>query len=545
MASPNMLLRDPILYRIRHARHYRTGDEWCIYPLYDFAHPIEDALECVTHSICTLEFENNRPLYDWVVEHIPLECRPHQYEFARRNLDYTVMSKRKLLELVRGGLRERLGRPAHADASPGCAAAASPPRRSAASASMVGVAKTESRVDIGKLEYAIRDDLNQKAPRVLCVLEAAAGGAHQLPGGARRRSWRRPTSRTTSPREGSRPLPFSRELYIDRDDFAEDPPKGFYRLVARRGGAAALRLHHPLRRGGEGRERARWWSCAARYDPDTRGGTAPDGRTVKGTIQWVSAEHARPLRGAPLRPALHRARTRRRARATSRTYLNPESLVVRDGRRGGAERRAASRRGAATSSSGWATSAATRVESTAERAGLQPHGDAARHLGEGRRAAEAAASEAGAEEGARRSRDARPAERRSRERRPGARGARARPSWRRGASATRRELGLAAGGGGDPHPRPRHRGALRGRALPAGASAKRRRQLGDPRAAARGWRTARIENLPFGGPELGELVALVEDGTLSSSAGARGARRDGRRGRRPGGASWSASGCGR
>jgi len=178
LASPNMLLRDPILYRIRHAHHYRTGDRWCVYPLYDFAHPIEDAIESVTHSICTLEFENNRPLYEWIVEHLPRQgpgphvppdSRPRQYEFARRNLDFTVMSKRKLLELVRGGHVAGWDDPRMPTIA-GLRRRGFTPRSIRTFADMAGVGRNEIRIDIGKLEFAIRDDLNREARRVLCVL---------------------------------------------------------------------------------------------------------------------------------------------------------------------------------------------------------------------------------------------------------------------------------------------------------------------------------------------------------------------------------------
>src|SRR5262245_14599595 len=170
LGSTNMLMRDPILYRIRHAHHYRTEDKWCIYPLYDYAHPIEDALECVTHSLCTLEFENNRELYDWVIEHIPVECRPEQTEFARLALDYTVMSKRKLLQLVNGAFVSGWDDPRMPTIA-GMRRRGVTPEALRLFAEMIGVAKANSRVDISKLEYAIREDLNRRVPRVLCVLK--------------------------------------------------------------------------------------------------------------------------------------------------------------------------------------------------------------------------------------------------------------------------------------------------------------------------------------------------------------------------------------
>jgi len=238
MASPNMLLRDPVLYRIRHASHYRTGDAWCIYPLYDYAHPIEDAIEGVTHSICTLEFETNRPLYDWVVENTPTPNRPRQYEFARLNLDYTVMSKRKLLTLVREGWVSGWDDPRMPTIA-GLRRRGVTPEAIRAFADMIGVAKTESRVDIGKLEYAIREDLNAKAPRVLAVLRPLRVTITNFPEGEV--EWiDAPYFPRDVGREGSRRVPFAREILIERDDFTEEPPPGYRRLAPGR----AVRLRH-------------------------------------------------------------------------------------------------------------------------------------------------------------------------------------------------------------------------------------------------------------------------------------------------------------
>ncbi|MFW5952124.1 MAG: glutamine--tRNA ligase/YqeY domain fusion protein, partial [Gemmatimonadota bacterium] len=238
MASPNMLLRDPVLYRIRHASHYRTGDDWCIYPLYDYAHPLEDALEDVTHSLCTLEFEINRPLYDWIVENSGLATRPRQYEFARGNLDYTVMSKRKLLTLVREGHVGGWDDPRMPTIA-GLRRRGVTPESIRAFWDMLGIAKTHSRVDIGKLEYAIRDDLNTRAPRRLCVLRPLRVVLTSYPEGEGETldasSWPHDV-----PREGSRPVPLSRELFIEADDFVEEPPAGWRRLAPGR----AVRLRH-------------------------------------------------------------------------------------------------------------------------------------------------------------------------------------------------------------------------------------------------------------------------------------------------------------
>jgi glutaminyl-tRNA synthetase len=237
LASPNMLMRDPVLFRIRHAEHYRTGDAWCIYPLYDFAHPLEDALEGVTHSLCTLEFENNRELYDWVIEHTSVPYRPRQYEFARLNLDYAVMSKRKLLRLVREGDVSGWDDPRMLTLA-GLRRRGFTPDSIRSFCEMIGVARSDSRVDMGKLEYSIRDDLNGKAPRVLCVLHPLKVILENWPEGERE-VLDAPYFPHDVPLEGSRAVPLTRELFIDREDFSENPPPGFRRLVP--GGEVRLR----------------------------------------------------------------------------------------------------------------------------------------------------------------------------------------------------------------------------------------------------------------------------------------------------------------
>ncbi len=291
MASPNMLLRDPVLYRIRHATHYRTGDDWCIYPLYDYAHPLEDAIEGVTHSLCSLEFETNRPLYDWVVEHANLPARPHQYEFARLNLDYTIMSKRKLLTLVKGGDVAGWDDPRLATLA-GLRRRGVPPEAIRSFAELVGVAKTNSRVDIGKLEFTIRDELNRRVPRVLCVQRPLRVVVTNFPAD-RVEELQAPLYPHDVPLEGSRPLPFSREIFIERDDFATDPPRGWRRLSP----GAEVRLRY-----------AYFITCdevitdeagdvielRCSYDPATRGGASPDGRSPAGTLHWVSAARSLP-----------------------------------------------------------------------------------------------------------------------------------------------------------------------------------------------------------------------------------------------------------
>jgi glutaminyl-tRNA synthetase len=336
MTSPNMLMRDPLLYRIRHAHHYRTGDEWCIYPMYDFAHSIEDAIECITHSLCTLEFENNRPLYDWVVQawvdyqrSLGEEpCAPRQYEFARGNLDYTVMSKRKFLELVNGGHVGGWDDPRMPTIA-GLRRRGVTPEAIRAFWERMGVTKANTRVDIGKLEYAIRDDLNQRAPRVLCVLNPLRVTITNYPEGETEQL-DAPFYPHDVPLEGSRPLPFGRTLLIERDDFREDPPKGFHRL--RPGGEVRLRYAYIIRcdevvKDADGQV----VELRCSYDPATRGGNTPDGRTVRGTIHWVSEEHALPCE-VRLYDRLFSASNPDEADDFKST-LNPDSLVVvRDAR---------------------------------------------------------------------------------------------------------------------------------------------------------------------------------------------------------------------
>ncbi|CAN5768040.1 glutamine--tRNA ligase/YqeY domain fusion protein [soil metagenome] len=332
MSSPNMLLRDPLLYRIRHADHYRTGDRWCIYPLYDFAHPTEDALESITHSLCTLEFENNRPLYDWVVENlpregqhaIPVESRPRQYEFARGNLDYTVMSKRKLLELVKGGLVSGWDDPRMPTLA-GLRRRGVTPEAIRSFWGRMGVARTESRVDLGKLEYAIRDDLNHRAPRVLCVLNPLRVVLTNYPDGLVE-ELDAPYFPHDVPREGSRTLPFSGTLYIDRDDFMEAPAQGFFRLSP--GAEVRLRYGYVIRCEEVVRdESGEIAELRCSYDPATRGGNTPDGRVVRGTIQWVSAEHAARCE-VRLYDRLFSVPDPDSGAEDFKSYLNPESLIV-------------------------------------------------------------------------------------------------------------------------------------------------------------------------------------------------------------------------
>jgi glutaminyl-tRNA synthetase len=324
LASPNMLMRDPVLYRIRHAEHYRTGSAWCIYPLYDYAHPIEDALECVTHSLCTLEFENNREFYDWLVESLPLECRPRQYEFARLVLDYTVLSKRKLLALVNGG---------HVSGwdDPRMPTVAAMRRRGVTPEALrgfvesVGVTKANTRVDMARLDFAIRDDLNRRVPRVLGVLHPLKVTLTNYPEGTTE-ELDAPLYPHDVPLEGWRRLPFSRTLYIDRDDFAEEPPAGWHRLTP--GREVRLRYGYVIRCDEVVKDAAgQVVELRCSYDPDTRGGNTPAGRAVKGTIHWVSAPHAVPCE-VRLYDRLFTVPDPDAGDENFKKYLNPDSLVV-------------------------------------------------------------------------------------------------------------------------------------------------------------------------------------------------------------------------
>ena len=293
MAAANMKLRDPLFYRIKRATHYHRGDAWCIYPLYDFAHPLSDAIEGITHSLCTLEFENNRDIYDWLVDTLPFPDPPRQTEFARLNLTYTLMSKRKLLELVERKLVAGWD-------DPRLPTLAGLRRRGFTPAALrdfcerIGVAKANSTVDVTLLEACQREELNLTSPRVLCVLRPLKVVIENYPEG-QTEELEAPFYPAELAREGSRKVPFSREFYIERDDFAEEPPKGFHRLAP--GREVRLRYGYLIRCESVVKDPATGEIVELRctYDPATRGGNAPDGRKVPGTLHWVSAAHSRPV----------------------------------------------------------------------------------------------------------------------------------------------------------------------------------------------------------------------------------------------------------
>lgn len=288
MAAPNMNMRDPAIYRIRKAEHHRTGNDWCIYPMYDYTHCISDALEGITHSLCTLEFEDHRPLYDWFLEQLPVPCHPQQIEFARLNLNYTVTSKRKLNELVTEGLVSGWDDP-RMPTIVGMRRRGFTPESIRDFCNRIGLTKTDTVIDVGVLENCVREDLDKRTKRVLAVLKPLKVVIENYSEGE--------VEMLDAPYHpndegmGKRQLPFSKEIYIEQDDFMEDPPKKFFRL----GPGREVRLRY-----------AYFITCKevikndagdvvelrCTYDPETKGGNAPDGRKVKGTIHWVSAEQA-------------------------------------------------------------------------------------------------------------------------------------------------------------------------------------------------------------------------------------------------------------
>jgi glutaminyl-tRNA synthetase len=288
MASPNLNMRDPVLYRIRRAHHHRTGDAWCIYPMYDYAHPISDALERITHSICTLEFEDHRPLYDWLVQNLPLPGTPQQIEFARLNLTYTVMSKRKLLQLVTEKHVSGWDDPRMPTIS-GLRRRGYTPEAIRRFCDEIGVAKRENVVDVGLLEFCVREDLNKRAPRAMSVLRPLKVVLENYP--EDRVEQMDVVNNPEDPAAGTRQVPFSRVLYIEQDDFMLDPPKKFFRLSP--GREVRLRNAYLITCTDVVRNAAgEVTELRCTYDPATRGGDAPDGRKVKATLHWVSAAHA-------------------------------------------------------------------------------------------------------------------------------------------------------------------------------------------------------------------------------------------------------------
>jgi glutaminyl-tRNA synthetase len=289
MGHPNMLMRDPLLLRIRHAAHYRRGTAWCVYPLYDFAHGLSDAFEGITHSLCTLEFKDNRELYDWLVREAGFDRPPEQTEFARLELDYTVLSKRKLLRLVNEGFVAGWDDPRMPTIA-GLRRRGVTPEAIRAFADTIGVARSDARIELATFEHAVRDDLNLQVPRVMAVARPLKLVLTNYPAD-RVETLDAPLYPHDVPKTGSRPVPFSRELWIERDDFMEDPPKKFFRLAP--GREVRLRYGYLVTCTDVVKDAAgQIVEIHGTYDPATRGGDAPDGRRVQGTIHWVSASHA-------------------------------------------------------------------------------------------------------------------------------------------------------------------------------------------------------------------------------------------------------------
>ena len=326
MTSPNLNMRDPVIYRIQHAAHHRTGDRWCIYPMYDYAHCLEDAIESITHSLCTLEFEDHRPLYDWVLDELKTDSHPRQIEFARLNLNYTVMSKRKLLELVEGNYVKGWD-------DPRMPTIAGMRRRGYTPESMrnfckrIGVSKKESRIDMLMLEEAVREDLNEKAPRVMGVLRPLKIIIDNYPEGQTEEM--DVPNHPKNPEMGRRKVPFSKEIYIEKEDFMEDAPKKFFRLTpgreVRLRSAFFIRCESVVKDENTGEVVA--LHCS--YDPATRGGSAPDGRKIKGTLHWVSAEHSMKAEVRLYdRLFIKENPDGGKDGPDYKTYLNPDSLEV-------------------------------------------------------------------------------------------------------------------------------------------------------------------------------------------------------------------------
>jgi glutaminyl-tRNA synthetase len=331
LASPNMHMRDPVMYRIIHAPHHRTGNKWCIYPMYDFAHGQSDYIEGITHSICTLEFEVHRPLYDWFLDQIlddPNGYRPRQYEFARLNLSYTVMSKRKLLELVQGKYVNGWDDPRMPTIC-GLRRRGYTPESIRMFAEKVGVARRDNLIDVALLEYCIREDLNKRAQRVMCVLDPIRLVIDNYPDGQTEEL--EAINNPEDPSQGTRTVPFSKELYIERTDFMENPPKNYFRLSP--GQEVRLRYAYIVRcTHVEKDDQGNIVAVHCTYDPATRGGNTPDGRKVKGTIHWVSVPHAVKIE-ARLYDRLFTVPEPDNVEEGKSflDYLNPNSLVVVEG----------------------------------------------------------------------------------------------------------------------------------------------------------------------------------------------------------------------
>ncbi len=324
MASPNINLRDPVLYRIRHAAHYRTGSTWCVYPSYDYAHPLSDAIEGITHSICTLEFEDHRPLYDWIVAESELPHRPRQIEFARLNIGQTVMSKRRLLELVERKLVAGWDDP-RLPTIKGLRRRGFTPEAIRAFCEHIGVAKRDAVVEMQLLEHFVREDLNRRAPRVMAVLKPLKVVIENYPEGVTEQV--EAVNNPEEPSAGTRRVPFSRTLYIEQDDFLEDPPKQFFRLAP--GREVRLRYAYIIKcvDAKKDPDTGLVTQLHCTYDPDTKSGAAQAQRKVKATIHWVSVPQAVDAEVRLYNPLLKAELSKIPPDHDWTTYLNPDSLV--------------------------------------------------------------------------------------------------------------------------------------------------------------------------------------------------------------------------
>jgi glutaminyl-tRNA synthetase len=289
MAHPNLLMRDPTLYRIRKVSHHRTGNKWCIYPMYDFTHCLSDSIEGITHSLCSLEFENNRPLYDWVLAQLDVPCHPQQIEFARLNLSYTILSKRKLIQLVTKGDVSGWDDPRMPTIC-GFRRRGYTPTSIRNFCDRIGVAKRDSVVDLALLEYTIREDLNRTSPRVMGVLKPLKVVIENYP--EDKTEELTAVNNPEDPIAGTRMVPFSKVLYIERDDFREAPPKKFFRLAPKREVRLRYAYYITCKDVIKDPKTGQITELRCIYDPATKGGDSPDGRKVKATLHWVSAQHA-------------------------------------------------------------------------------------------------------------------------------------------------------------------------------------------------------------------------------------------------------------
>ena len=326
MQSPNLNMRDPVIYRIKRMEHHRTGNRWCIYPMYDYAHCLSDSIEGITHSLCTLEFEDHRPLYDWILDELNVDYHPKQIEFARLNLTYTVMSKRKLLKLVEQGHVAGWNDPRMPTLS-GMRRRGYTPESIRAFCDRIGVAKKESIVDCALLEHCIREDLNERSPRGMGVLRPLRVVIDNYPEDLTEEL--EAQNHPTNPGMGSRKVPFSRVLYIEQEDFREDPPKKFFRLAPGREVRLRYAYYIKCEQVIKDEQTGKVIELRCTYDPATKGGWSSDGRKVRGTLHWVSAPHAIKAEVRLYdRQFIIENPTEDKAGADFMNYLNPNSLEI-------------------------------------------------------------------------------------------------------------------------------------------------------------------------------------------------------------------------